>query len=335
MTSRPSAIRAAAVGLFAVLALALTGCSLLGSDGGDRLHATTTFEDVADLAPGAPVFMADVQIGDVSHIDLDQTGTQATLELSFVRSAGVPAEVEARIRRTSPLGEKFVELRPLTDDDDDPPLLEDGAVIDRTEVVADLEDVVASGTDVFAALGASQIATLLDEGARGFGGQGRNIRDLLSNFTTIVGGFADNTDDITTLIESIDELASATGPSAQSHARALSELATTTRILDDQSAQLLDLVDSLSELSRQGGSILREHFERISHQIQGLRSVTRAVRNGDAGLDAILTFTQQHNTALSLSTEGEFSHVLNDFIFCGVPGGGEGPGVNDCRDGAG
>jgi ABC-type transporter Mla subunit MlaD len=194
---------------------------------------------------------------------------------------------------------------------------------------------VASGTDVFAALGASQIATLLDEGARGFGGQGRNIRDLLSNFTTIVGGFADNTDDITTLIESIDELASATGPSAQSHARALSELATTTRILDDQSTQLLDLVDSLSELSRQGGSILREHFERISHQIQGLRSVTRAVRNGDAGLDAVLTFTQQHNTALSLSTEGEFSHVLNDFIFCGVPGGGEGPGVNDCRDGAG
>ena len=36
---------------------------------------------------------------------------------------------------------------------------------------------------------------------------------------------------------------------------------------------------------------------------------------------------------LDLGTEGEFSNVLNDFIFCGVPGGGEGPGVNDCRDG--
>ena len=314
------------------LLLALTGCSLLGSGGGDRLHATTTFEDVADLAPGAPVFMADVRIGNVTAIDLDDTGTQATLELAFDRSAGVPADVEARIRRTSPLGEKFVELRPLTELAD-PPLLEDGAVIERTQVVADLEDVVASGTDVFAALGASEIATLLDEGARGFGGQGHNIRDLLDNFGTIVGGFADNTDDITTLIESIDELASATGPSAQSHARALSELATTTRILDDQSTQLLDLVDSLSALSREGGSILREHFERISHQIRGLRSVTRAVRNGEAGLDAILEFTRQHNTALALGTEGQFSNVLNDFIFCGVPGGGEGPGVNDCRDG--
>jgi len=323
--------RLGAVALAFVVSL-LSGCSLVGGDDEDRQHATTTFEDVADLAPGAPVFMADVLIGNVTDIDLDGTGTQATLELAFDRSAGVPAEVEARIRRTSPLGEKFVELRPLTDAAD-PPLLEDGAVIERTEVVADFEDVVASGTDIFAALGASEIATLLDEGARGFGGQGAHIRTLLTDFGTVVGGFADNTEDITTLIESIDELASATGPSARSHARALSELATTTRILDDQSTQLLDLVDSLSALSREGSSILREHFTRISHQIQGLRSVTRAVRNGQAGLDALLEFTELHNTALELGTEGEFSNVLNDFIFCGVPGGGEGPGVNDCRDG--
>ena len=215
--SRRTRLGAVALALVACL---LSGCSLVGGGDDDRQHATTTFEDVADLAPGAPVFMADVRIGNVTDIDLDATGTQATLELAFDRSAGVPAEVEARIRRTSPLGEKFVELRPLTDAAD-PPLLEDGAVIERTEVVADLEDVVASGTDVFAALGASEIATLLDEGARGFGGQGANIRSLLTDFGTVVGGFADNTDDITTLIESIDELASATGPSAQTHARAL------------------------------------------------------------------------------------------------------------------
>lgn len=328
MTART---RLAAVALALVVSL-ISGCSLVGGGGGDRQQATTTFEDVADLAPGAPVFMADVRIGNVTDIDLDGTGTQATLELTFDRSAGVPAAVEARIRRTSPLGEKFVELRPLTDAAD-PPLLADGAVIEQTEVVADFEDVVASGTDVFAALGASEIATLLDEGARGFGGQGGHIRSLLTDFGTIVGGFAENTDDITTLIESIDELASATGPAARSHARALAELATTTRILDDQSTQLLDLVDALSAVSREGSSILREHFARISRQIDGLRSVTRAVRNGQAGLEDLLQFTEEHNTALTLGTEGEFSNVLNDFIFCGVEGGGEGPGVNDCRDG--
>jgi hypothetical protein len=61
--------------------------------------------------------------------------------------------------------------------------------------------------------------------------------------------------------------------------------------------------------------------------------VVRAVRNGQAGLENLLAYTRGHNIALDLGTTGEFSQVLNDFIFCGVPGGGEGPGVNDCHDG--
>jgi phospholipid/cholesterol/gamma-HCH transport system substrate-binding protein len=314
--------------LVTVAVVLLAGCG----GGGERQHATATFEDVADLAPGAPIFLADVRIGEVTGIDLSEGGDEATLELSFDRSAHVPAAVEARIRRTSPLGEKFVELRPTTEDQD-APLLEDGATIDHTEVVADFEDVVASGTDVFTALGASEIATLLQEGAEGFGGQGANIRSLLDNLSTVVGGYADNTDELSTLITSIDDLASDVGPSARRHARALSQLAVTTRILDDQSTELLDLVDALSDLSEQGGSILREHFEQIQHQIQGLRSVTRAVRRGQTGLANLLEYTDDHNLALMLGTEGEFSNVLNDFVFCGVPGGGEGPGVNDCHDG--
>jgi phospholipid/cholesterol/gamma-HCH transport system substrate-binding protein len=327
-------VRRLLVRLGAVLALVptLAACSVIGGGGEDRMQATTTFEDVADLAPNAPVFLADVRIGNVTQIDLDETGTAATLELSFDVDAGVPAEVEARLRRTSPLGEKFVELRPLTEEAD-PPLLEDGSVIEQAEVVADFEDIVASGTDVFAALGASEIASLLQEGAEGFGGQGANIRSLLGNLSTVVGSYADNSGQLSTLITSIDDLASDVGPSAQRHARALTQLATTTRILDDQSTQLLDLVDSLSELSEEGGSILREHFERIGHQIDGLRSVTRAVRRGQAGLENILEFTDDHNLALALGSEGEFANVLNDFVFCGVPGGGEGPGVNDCQDG--
>lgn len=317
--------------LTALLALLLAGCSLPGQGGGD-MQATATFEDVADLAPGAPVMMADVRIGNVTDIELSEAGDEATLELSFDSSAQVPEQVEARLRRTSPLGEKFVELRPTTDDPD-AELLADGATIEQTEVVADFEDVVASGTDLFAAVGASELASLLQEGAEGFGGQGSNIRALLDNLSTVVGGFADNTDQLTTLITSIEDLASDVGPSAQRHAQALDRLAVTTRILDDQSTQLLDLVDSLSNLSEQGGSILREHFERIGTQIDGLRSVTRAVRRGQAGLEHLLEYADDHNISLMLGTEGEFSNVLNDFIFCGVAGGGEGPGVNDCRDG--
>ena len=106
----------------------------------------------------------------------------------------MPAAVEARLRRTSPLGEKFVELRPMTEDPD-APLLEDGATIERTEVVADFEDVVASGTDVFAALGClrDRLAPA-GGGARDSAARAPTSGRSSTNLSTVVGGYADNTD---------------------------------------------------------------------------------------------------------------------------------------------
>ena len=323
-----------------VVAAILGGLLLVNSlflDNPSRLEATATFEDVSDMADGAPVFMADVRIGEVSTIRLDPTETAATLTLTFSEDAGVPADVTARVRRTSPLGEKFVELRPNDPEDENPEMLQDGALIEETEVVPDFEQVVASGTDFFAALGASEIAVMLEEGARGFGGQGANIRAVLSNLETITEGFAANTDDITTLITAIDELSAATGPSAQAHADALSNLATTTGILDQESDNLLDLVDSLSALSREGSSFLAEHQDRVDRQLQALRTVTSAIVQEQQALANLLEFTPGHNQALILGVAGDFSQVMNSFITCGLPAGEGGEDESDpsadCQDG--
>ena len=61
-------------------ALGLTGCT----DAGDgRVEATATFDDVADLADGAPVMMADITIGTVSKIELDDSGRRATVSFTL------------------------------------------------------------------------------------------------------------------------------------------------------------------------------------------------------------------------------------------------------------
>ena len=75
-----------------VVASTLAACSR----GHDRVHATATFPDVADLAAGAPVMLADVPIGSVTSIHLARGGRAARVALSFDRSAKVPAAVEAR-----------------------------------------------------------------------------------------------------------------------------------------------------------------------------------------------------------------------------------------------
>lgn len=318
----------AAVGV--VASLALGGCSLVGG-GGDTITVSATFDDVADMAPGAPVQMADVRIGNVSGIHLDRSGSRATLELTIDAGAGVPADVTGRVRRTSPLGEKFVELRP-PEGGGGRELLADGDEVAETEVVPDFEQLVASGTDVFGAVGASQIATLLNEGARGFGGRGAQIRQVLTNVADIAHGYNQRTDDLTRLVQSIDELASTTGPAAEAHAEAIEHLAETTRILDEQSDHLLDLLDSLRRVARENSDLLEAHFDEVERQVDALRSVTDAVADEQEALARLVQHGAEHNEALRLGTNGDFAQVLNDFVLCGLPGGGDQPGdpVNSC-----
>lgn len=317
------------VGVLAV-ALLLGGCSLVGG-GGDTITVSATFDDVADMADGAPVQMADVRIGNVTAIDLDDSGRRARLELTIETDAGVPAEVTGRVRRTSPLGEKFVELRP-PEGGGGSAVLVDGDEVGQTEVVPDFEQLVASGTDVFGAIGAAQIGTLLNEGARGFGGRGSQIRQVLTNVADIAQGYNRRTDDLTRLVLSVDELASTTGPAAQAHAEAIANLADTTRILDQESDDLLDLLDSLRRVARENSDLLEEHFDAVERQVNALRSVTTAVAGQQEAVARLLQNGPAHNEALSLGTNGDFAQVLNDFVLCGLPGGGDQPGdpVNSC-----
>lgn len=322
--------RAVLVALAATAALLGSSCGLLGPDG--TVTAYATFDDVADLADGAPVHFADVRVGSVTGIELDRTGTRARLTMEVDRAAHVPATVEARLRRTTPLGEKFVELRPAAglDEADD---LVSGTVIERTEVVPDVEQLVASGTDLFAALTASEIAVLLDEGAAAFGGKGPQLRELLGDLETITGGLATRTETIERLVASIDELAAATGPAAEANATSIQHLAETTRILDEQDDRLFDLLRSLDRLATEGRSILDEHMDEMSTQIDGLRSVTSAIASEQQALGDLLEYTPEHNEALATGVKDDFVQVLNDFIFCGLPGGGEVPDspLNSCH----
>ncbi len=316
-----------------VAALGLTGCT----DSGDgRVQASATFDDVADLADGAPVMMSDIVIGNVSSIELDGTGRRATVTFSVDGDANVPAAVTAQIRRTSPLGEKFVDLEPQTDDLDAAPLA-DGAVIDKTAVVSDLEQLIASGTDSFGALSASQIAILLDEGERAFAGKGPQLRTILNHLSDVADGYQTRTGKVRAIISDLDRLAGELAPQTGANGEALANLKDTLRILNDNDAAFYALVRSLDRVADDGNRILARHLDDITTQVRGLRDVTDAVADEQAALAGLLENLPRHNTTVPLSERNNFIHVLLDVVLCGVPGGGDVPGdpVDACEPGAG
>lgn len=309
------------------LAAPLAACST-GDDG--RIQASAVFDDVADLADGAPVQMSDVRIGEVTGIDLTDDH-RVRVRVAFDEDVAVPADVQARLRRTSALGEKFIELRPLTRDED-APRLEDGATIDQAVVVPDVEDLVASGTELFTSISASQLAVIIEESANSVEGRGEDLGLLLTRLETVTEGYASRTDTITQLIADIDQLAGDVSPSAQAHAEAISNLAESTEVLDQASEDLLATIRSLTTLADEGADVLQTHFDRIDLGLRALRSATRAVASEQAALARVLVYLPRHNERVPSILQGDFGQVVGDIIVCGLPGGGEvdGDRLNDC-----
>jgi len=311
--------------------LGLASCS---SDD-DQVRATATFDDVADLADGAPVMMSDITIGSVTNIALDPTGRRAKVRFKVDRSAGVPADVVAKVRRTTPLGEKFIDLEPQTKAAH-PALLRSGSVIRRTAVVSDLEQLVSSGTAAFGTLSASQLAILLDEGSRAFGGKGPQLRQVLDDLSTVADGYQTRTGKVTDVIDDLDRLSGDLAPNVDPNADAVANLNETLGILNQNDQRFYDLVRSLDELADDGNRLLTKHLAQLRTQVKGLRDVTDAVASEQQSLGDVLKYTPEHDEALPQGVRNKFVQALLDVVVCGVPGGGDVPGdpVDGCYPGA-
>src|SRR5207244_2820816 len=103
---------------------------------------------------------------------------KAVVDFTIEQTAHVPQDVTARIRRTSLLGERIIDLVIPESTSATAQLLQDGDHVTHTETRPDLEDLVREGTNVLAPIAASEIATLVNEGAKGFGGEGQNLKGL-------------------------------------------------------------------------------------------------------------------------------------------------------------
>jgi phospholipid/cholesterol/gamma-HCH transport system substrate-binding protein len=294
-----------------LMALLASGCS---SGGG--LTARARFTDVGSLAPQAPVMLNDVKVGEVKKISLD--GNEAMVTMSLDPSADIPQGVVARIRSTSLLGERILDLQIPAGLPADAPRLRDGALITDTVVRPELEDLVREGTDVLAPITASEIATLVDEGAAGFANNGDNLHQLLGDLTTVVHAYAGATDDIRSLVSSLNSFnstlateATAQGLSVQNTDRAISEL-------EQESTQLQAAIHSLTRLARGAKGIFDAHFDQMNRFFTQFRIIAGVLASEQASIQGLLQYAPDHNRNTQLVEYADFNQIFQDFVICGL-----------------
>ncbi len=296
-----------------------------------HMTLTARFTDVGDLIAGAPVEIADIPVGQVSSISL--SGYIAIVKMNVNTSLKLPSSTVAKIERTSVLGEEFVSLAiPTIQHNSSYSLLSNGSTITNTEVMPDLQQVVSAGTQLFGSLNAAQLAELINTSGQAFGGEGKNLRDLIDSFSTVVTGYSSKSAEISQLINNVNQLSSSLAPNSSQNAQAISNLAQTSSILAQNSGQFENLLQSLNDISTQGRSLLETYLSDMNDELASLSATSKSLAQKQQDLKNIIDWLNGQNTTISKDTVDNFVQVLDALVVCGLPNGGSNPSqpANTC-----
>lgn len=297
------------VALLTILAVFATSCALPGNVTGSR-EISAMFDDVGDLVTGHSVQVADVRIGSVTDIELTDD-YRARVTMSIKDDVFVPRESRALLRTTSLLGEKFIELRPIDEDD---PLagtdLVDGDVIEESTEAPELEFVTERAVELLGSVVASDVATLVETGSVGFAERGPELRSLIEDLSTISGTLADQTDELVRIIDALDGATATLAEGAPDIDALLINLAETTGVLADSRDEAIDAVRELTRLAQiQNDTVFEPYLDVVDTQIKQLDAILAEVDRDQQQVADVLFWLARFSDQLPKAVPGDFAQV--------------------------
>lgn len=298
--------------LVVVLAVALVAasCSLPGTITGSR-QISAVFDDVGDLVVGHSVQVADVRIGSVVDIELTDD-YDAEVTMSIKDDIFVPVESQALLRTTSLLGEKFIELRPL--DEDDPMAgtdVVDGDVIASTAEAPELEFVTEQAVEILGAVVSSDVATLIETGAVGFGGRAAELTSLVENLSTVSATLADQTDELVRIVDALDGATATLAASRSDLDELLVNLSDTATVLADNRDEAVDAIRELTRLAKvQNEQVFEPYLAEVDTQIEQVDAILAEVARNQDQISELLFWASQFADKLPLAAPEDFAQVF-------------------------
>lgn len=259
-----------------------------GADLGDEpFQITAEFADVLDLVPQAGVKVNDVSVGRVESIELGADNSTAKVDLIVNGDVDLPANAHARLRQSSLLGEKFVELSQPQQPKGE---LDDGAVVplDRTNRNPQVEEVLGALSMLLNGGGIAQMQDIVGELNKAFDGNEAEIRSLLGNLDETVSRLDAQKDDITRAIDSLGSLSGTLREQTGQIETGLRDLEPGLRVLEEQRGGLVQMLQSLDELSGVATRTINASQQDLVANLNAIEPTLRQLANTGADLpDAI------------------------------------------------
>jgi phospholipid/cholesterol/gamma-HCH transport system substrate-binding protein len=253
------------IAVVALLGLLASGCSLnlLGAPTG-HLTLTARFDDVSDLGPGHTVQVANVVVGSVTGVRLD--GYRAKVTISITDGHPIPVGTTATVRRTSLLGEPFVELAfPDGTAAARATHLRDGAEITATGTDPSVEELAGRAGQLIAAVNPDDLATTLLAGSQALAGNGPELHQLIAQLSTLITGIDAQHDDLAGTIDNLATLGTKLAPLDQHIGSLIDSTAATTSALGADADKLVTAVGTFGDLaSTVHQTILQPHADELA-----------------------------------------------------------------------
>jgi phospholipid/cholesterol/gamma-HCH transport system substrate-binding protein len=280
---------------------------------GDVIRVTAEFADVLDLVPQSSVKVDQVTVGSVEKIELN--GWTARVTLRIPKSVDLPDNAVAELKQTSLLGEKYVELAPPTGTAPEGRLGDgDNIPIDRTGRNPEVEEVLSAMSLLLNGGGVAQLKTIETELNNAMRGNQAQIRDVITQLDTFVGGLDQQKAEIVRAIDSIDKLAARLAAQKDDLARALESMPKGLKVLADQRQQLVQMLQALSRLGDVGTRVISQSKADTAANLEALQPIlTQLTKAGDdlpKSMQLLLTYPFSDGTTAAM--KGDFTNLSAD-----------------------
>jgi phospholipid/cholesterol/gamma-HCH transport system substrate-binding protein len=306
-----------ALTLSLVALLAVSGCSASdlplpggAGTGDDSYTVTAEFADVLDLVPQSSVKVNQVTVGSVE--DIQVTGWTATVHLRLPRDVVLPDNATAELKQTSLLGEKYVALAAPTDEAPQGRLGQgDRIPLARTSRNPEVEEVLGAMSLLLNGGGVAQLKTIEAELNNALRGRTSDVKDLVTQLNTFVGGLDAQKSEIVRAINSIDRLSGTLAKNQQKIGKALDELPKGLTILADQRRQLTAMLTALRDLGEVGTRVIRGSRADLEANLRAVSPILRQLNKAGDDLpksyQLLLTYPFPNNAQNTI--RGDFTNL--------------------------
>jgi phospholipid/cholesterol/gamma-HCH transport system substrate-binding protein len=229
-----------------------------GADVGDDPYTVQVeFLDVLDLVPQSGVRVADVPVGRVESIELDEGDWTALVTITVNGDVELPANAVAAIQQSSLLGEKYVELAPPGNEEPEGRLDDDALItLDRTNRNVEVEELLGALSLVLNGGGLAQLQTINRELGDALEGREAEIKDTLGQLDTFIGGLDAQKEEINRALDRTNELAATLAARTSTIENALDTIGPGLDVINEQRDLLVSMLEGLARLGDVGTRII-------------------------------------------------------------------------------